>query len=419
MIFFIYNLLKLLTFILYINIFDKKLLDKRNIIYLEYLIELNGPICIKIFQWLTNNGTVSMFNGKLINIQKQINKHSINYSKKIIKEEIKDSVSITDEVLFSGSMGQIYKCTYKKTPCCLKIIHPINKNNLNRWIKIISFLSKFSINLKQEEIYNFLKKSLDLRIEGKNLDLFRENFKNTIINFPQTYCSSKNTLIMDYLDGIFIYDIESTELKMKIYKILVVALLKMLLTNHVHSDLHSSNWNVMIKESKIVSINIFDCGIVSSYKLDENINRLIYYLLTNNKYKILKYFYIFLDDKNIYYTEKFKEYMYNDWDKNYLGQKSIKKLCIYDCAKFNVKVPVNVIETILSFLLLGTNIKKSLNIKPTGSNRSTINGLLKVAKEYNFNDVYDFLYKCNISDISESLFLTIDSEEDTDIDSDE
>ena len=413
MIFFIYNLLKLLTFILYINVFDKKLLDSRNTIYLEYLVELNGPICIKIFQWLSNNGSLSMFNGKLMNIQKQINKHSINYSKKIIKEEIKDSVSITDKVLFSGSMGQIYKCTYKKKRCCLKIIHPINKNDLNRWIKIISLLSKFSVKLEEEEIYNFLKNSLDLRIEQKNLDLFRKNFKNTIISFPEPYYSSKNTLIMEYLDGTFIDDVECIDLKVKTYRILIIALLKMLLDGHIHSDLHSSNWNVVIKESKIVCINIFDCGIVSSYNVDKNINRLIYYLLTNNKYNILKYFFLFLGDKNIWYPEKFKEDMYNDWDKNFLGGDSVRKLYTSDCQKFNVKIPANLIETILSFLLLGTNIKKSLNLNGGISNRSSINSLLQIAREYNFDHVYDFLYNNNINDIAE-LFINIDSEEDSD-----
>ena len=100
---------------------------------------MNGPTCIKIFQWI-NNIESSIFYSKFSKLQDNCPKHNLKYTKDIINKECKNINNLNENSIFSGSIGQIYKATFNNKDVVIKVKHPDIKLNIDCWFNIINFI---------------------------------------------------------------------------------------------------------------------------------------------------------------------------------------------------------------------------------------------------------------------------------------
>ena len=242
-------------------------------------LEKLGPTFIKIGQILSTRVDLlpNEYCDALSRLRSNVAPMPYQEIEKILKDKYKDLnkifYSIDVEPIGSASIAQVHKAVLRennknvvikiKRPGIENIIYTdiqlfkkaVNLLHLNRIIKVMD------LNEVLDQIYETTKEELDFNIETSHLIKFRNLHVNSkTVRCPYVYekLCTDNIIVMEYINGIKINDIDS--LKSKNYKLDVIA--NILSDNYIkqaiedgffHADPHPDN--IMIGGSNIVYID--------------------------------------------------------------------------------------------------------------------------------------------------------------------
>lgn len=444
-----------LFFIIYMsNILNNpdKVSDK-YFTYLKKAIEMNGALCIKIAQWLSNQKSLSpILESRFQSLHENCPEHPIEYTTKIIKNEYKQKFKyFYVKPLASGSIGQVHRAIMMDNrEVVVKVKHPNLEPQINLWFKIIDY----AMNKKAFEMFNIdelkthILEQMSYEKEFNNLKTFRNNFKNiNIIKIPEPIFYSDNLLIMEYIKSQKYCDIDiSTDKKKEISKILFYTLTKMcVIDNFVHGDLHFGNWGLNFdNNNNFKELVIYDAGIVSYTDDKDEIKNGFCICIKRNPNEILDYFFSYFDKNNIKYPPDMYNNIKNKWKEHFEWPISVNMIP-HEMMKNKVVIPTLMSTIILSCSLISKNLSLILdttfdhnllfmdlyaNSKRTGFyqisnhfkdfylNDKTIKAfgyIEKMSEKYNidFEDISDISSDEDISDISSDKDISdISSNED-------
>ena len=413
---------------------------------LIFAIKLNGPFCIKIFQWLSNQYILNnIFKDRLLLLLDECPEHSFEYTKKIIEKEygIHKFKSFCKTPIASGSIGQVYKAILntngKLCQVVVKVKHPDLNYQINLWFRVLDFLSRFfSLEIFDlQELKSHILLQMSYNTEFNNLISFRENFKDIdIVKIPKPYFNSENLIIMEYIQSKKFTSLKLEEKqKIEISKLIFYIITKMcVLDNFVHGDLHYGNWGVIMDNDNknINNIVLYDAGIVSSGSdlYDNNDGFAIF--LKCDHIEILNFVFNYLDKHKIKYSTQLYISIKKDWSENFKFEKSIPKL-LWLFMNHKIILPSSLSTILLSCSLISNNMSyiysngklsdifKDLCIHPKKNGFHQVakyfkNYYIKDQKFISFSEIKTADAKfnldlCDISDISD-----IDSGSDSDSD---
>lgn len=312
-------------------------------------IKNNGFVIIKLIQWLlcrytnllkstSKESAIYNFLENYKDVYENCNLHSFEYTEKIFIEDF--SQNITDIIDFdkdykipSASVAQVYKGTLKSTgeTIAIKVAHPELENQIvyplfyyNIYCYItnnLKFLNIYTLPFDLSSFFNSFIKQINMKYEANNLEYFYNLYnKNPIILIPRPIFSSKNILVMEYIDGIDFQEPEISNFK----KHKFILYLNLFVRNNLidslkmHSDLHSSNWKI-VDDEKNPKIVIYDFGFcidILNYCKDD-IHNLLKSIETNNQMLFAKTIYNYLKtqcDKEVFLkdTQEFIDTNTND-----------------------------------------------------------------------------------------------------------
>ena len=314
---FFFSVSKLILYSFYLknkyNYYDH-LLQNYELQLLKKYINNCGCVCIKCIQWLLPLLEKENINEGLLNILNDVyennNVHDISHTEYLYEENFKvrfnDDYVILD-MIGSGSIGQVYKikCTKTKKDYVMKVKHPDIESHVNLLKNIFKFIYNIKIfnNLFYKyfpfNLVNFLEdfyKQDDFINECNNLLEFYHNYKtNNYILIPKLHKISNDIIIMEYIEGTCIDDMNISQHE----KYKIIYLLHLFMRNNMtiiqnnHGDLHKYNWKVSPDKIKNqYKIIIYDFGYCFKYKGCEHITNLCNLTRTydkDNKNKINQY----------------------------------------------------------------------------------------------------------------------------------
>lgn len=309
--------------------------------YTLYSLQNLGPAFVKLGQWAATRR--DLFPPHVCNRLSQLHDtvitHPFRYTHQALVDAFGDDYEHrglvlrrgrNDEgtVIGSGSAAQVYKGTmthvtdsgsYEKT-VAVKVLHPNTKQLVERDLALmqctadlidrlvpIQMVKMLSLPRAAKTFSDVLRQQTDLRIEGRNLITFRENFQcddgtvRIVFPRPEEGWVSERVLVEDFMDGavsISAYLLDDSEVGRKIRKKLagplLRAFLKMVFTdNFLHSDLHPGN--VLVKATKssknplrtTYTLVFLDAGISTSLRPNDrkNLKDLFRAIVMNDGYK--------------------------------------------------------------------------------------------------------------------------------------
>ena len=260
-------------------------------------IKKSGCVVIKLIQWLLPKieaiydidikDPSNKWFLELEELYDNCNHHSLEYTKKVYKKNFNTNLDddyLVNEVIASGSIGQVYKVTDKlnNETFAMKSLHPNVKNNLGLINLILKILYSFPLISKiiryylPIEITDFIrdfKIQTNLINEANNCMFFRNNYKNdNKFIIPEIKKVSEDIIVMSYeegesFDGSDISDYQKEK---------AILLLKIWVKNnqyicrYMHGDLHKGNWRIRYEgnELKLVLYDFGYCWSIPSFIRD-------------------------------------------------------------------------------------------------------------------------------------------------------
>lgn len=258
-------------------------------------LEELGPAFVKLGQMLSTRPDVLPpdYIEELSNLQDRVQSLPWEVIEPVIREELGRPLSeVFEEIhtvpLAAASLAQVHlarlvtrervvlKVQRPKILSTLKtdleIIHDIaryvqNRTPLGRFYDLVGIADDFADTLNGE---------LDYRIEGRNADRFRENFRDEpAIHIPAVYWTytTKRLLVMEYIEGIKIDDIAALDQagldRHKVARNAARMIIQeVLLDGFFHADPHPGNFVVMENEV----IGAMDFGIVGFLSHTDRVN---------------------------------------------------------------------------------------------------------------------------------------------------
>lgn len=283
----IYNYIKLSYNILSIYYFKNDILNNKNSINnLIKNIENCGCMAIKITQWILPRLELIHNNNILINefkcFYENTHHHSLKETNKIFKNEL--NAEITDnfkiiKLLGSGSIGQVYlvENIYNNEKYAIKINHPniyFEYYIFYIFIKILLYFINYKNIIPLNNIDEFLsdfKNQLNLKNEANNNKKFQDLYKeNNIFIIPKIMYSTKNILIMEYIQGDDYISCNNIYDRYKILLFMSLFIHNNAYNNYSHGDLHIGNWKIKFHENDY-KIIIYDFGYCFNINREEYI----------------------------------------------------------------------------------------------------------------------------------------------------
>lgn len=392
---------------LFLNYCSSKLFNKYYFInYLYFSINLNGCFLIKLSQWINTQLHAINYPDKtnsFIKIRELFDNffencqiHDINYTKKIFKNDtgydLDDIIHLDTEYnIKSGSMAQVYKGKIKKNnynnlgvcendnncendniDIAIKVVHPEIKYQIIFPEYLIYsyqyFVKNYKCFKKYDNIFDFtsfienLKLQFNMNNECKNMNYYYNYYnniqKNDYIIIPKPLFSSKNILIMEYIDGVLLDDIDVSENEKKKICGLFALFVKdnYMFMDYFHNDIHNANWKI-IKTPDFYKLVIYDFGYIIKNNNKYNIRKLLYYFDTNDKVNCAKSIYNYLQNKYLDCNEFIELFLKHvtktlPYDDEFLFE-IYTFLYIYD-----FKMIDNLLEFFILMVLIRKNLKK-------------------------------------------------------------
>lgn len=459
-----FNIFLNVIFLNYIYYTFAGVTNDKLILLLNYSINLNGCIIIKLVQWLNNHITlIKNDENKNSTITKLFSKyyencsiHNLKYSKNLFFEEfgyLFDDVFIIDETypIKSGSIAQVYKAYFKNNanniisndfnindPVAIKVVHPEIEYQMLfpiYFLKIYKFfVTNFTFLKKYDTIINYdsyffnLRNQINMTNEYNNNEYFYNKYiNNDIIIIPRPLIKSKNFLIMEYIEGEFLEKMNISTYKKQVLISFLSIFIKdtYMFGKYIHCDLHDANWKVLkqkkneLDDSDVYKIIIYDFGYVIENNLNEHIINLIYYLDINNTYEIGKLLFEHIENlemKNANSLEflKYKEDViskFEDFAKCCHPYTESNLFACYNfCHSYGYKLKNNLLDLFVSIMLLDKYFKTYLFSYSTNGNTINFNEKKYYSSVYNINlfyvsicEKYDVFH--NIKDYLNSKYI--------------
>lgn len=271
-----------------------KILKKRKIknnltpVNVRETIEELGPTYVKLGQIMSTREDIipKEFCLELEKLKENVAPLEFNIVLDVIKEELKKDpnevfLSIDEVPLGSASIGQVHKAKLiDGTDVVIKVMRPgiydIVLQDYAVLKEAIKYLNLFTdieetVDLKMvlDEIFDAMKLEMDFINEQSNIDLFTSNNSNIkYIKLPKTFkeYTSKHMLVMEYIDGVKIDDVEG--LKKNGYDIKEVSdkfvenfIIQIIEQGVFHADPHSGN--VKVHDGQIVWLDLGMIGVIN------------------------------------------------------------------------------------------------------------------------------------------------------------
>lgn len=305
-----------LSFVIFIKIywykFRKKpqaewdlLWEKIGARFRKTLFELEG-LLIKVGQILSTRADLlpTPFIKQIQDLTDKVPSSDWNEIEEILKDEWATSIhgifqSIESEAIASASIGEVYRGILKTgEKVAVKVQRPhiqsILKTDFRTLAIIIWFADHFVpvpkgfINFKIlfKEIKQVIERELDYSKELQTLEIFKERFKDMDgLEIPKVYpeYSTSKVLVMEWLDGIKISDIDSIQSidrKDLAQNLIEVFLPQWLEPGLFHADPHPGNV-LLSKEGKLILLDFGMVGEISK-KDAKNFQGLIESFLAKN-----------------------------------------------------------------------------------------------------------------------------------------
>ena len=346
-----FNIFLNVLFINYIYYTFFGVTSNKLILLLNYSINLNGCIIIKLIQWLNNhisfikndenknNAIIELFSKYYENCSI----HNLKYTKTLFFEEfgyVFDDIFILDETCYikSGSIAQVYKAYFKnndlindinnnitnnyniKNPIAIKVVHPEIKyqilfpiyfiNLYKFFVTNITFLNKYDTIINFDSFFFNLKNQINMLNEYKNNEYFYNKYiNNHIIVIPKPLTKSKNFLIMEYIEGEFLEKLDISIYKKQLLMSFLNIFIKdtYMFGKYIHCDLHDANWKVL-KQKKNIANDASDANDANDANIANDANDDVYkiiiydfgYIIENNLNEHIQNLIYYLDLNNTY-----------------------------------------------------------------------------------------------------------------------
>ena len=210
---------------------DNNILNDRSPKNIRKIIEELGPTFIKIGQILSTRVDLipDAYTKELAKLRSNVTPLPFDEIKKILKKEYKDIDNIFSHInerpIGSASIAQVHKAKLKdNTYVVLKIKRPHIEEEIKQDIELLKeatkilhlnhFIKIMDLESVLDELYQSTMLELDFEKEKENMLFFDEHNKNeTFIATPKVVekLSSKNILVMEYIDGIMISNIKKLD----------------------------------------------------------------------------------------------------------------------------------------------------------------------------------------------------------------
>lgn len=272
-----------------------------------------GPTFVKLGQILSTRPDLVPrdFVEEFSKLQDKVRPFSFSEVREIFKNEFGRPISelfieFDEHPVASASLSQVHKA---KLPGGEAVAVKIQRPNIKEHIKsdisilfdLVKFIEKRLINghVYQpieivKEFSKTIKQELDFVNEGRNIDKFRANFKNSeTVHIPKVYwqLTTSRILTMEYVDGVKISDIANSRDHQYDKKIISargadMILKQIFVDGFFHGDPHPGNIFIMKKNV----IALLDFGLVGRIEEDTMINMasLLIAAIGNDTDKIIK-----------------------------------------------------------------------------------------------------------------------------------
>tara|TARA_Y100000310_G_C20672193_1_gene810882 strand:+ start:153 stop:1826 length:1674 start_codon:yes stop_codon:yes gene_type:complete len=254
---------------------------------LRHAFERLGPTFIKFGQLLSLRPDLipPEYVAEFEKMQDKVPQFPFHQAKKIIEKELGKPINkvftqFDKKPVASASISQVYKAKIGKETVAVKVQRPniqkILEEDIEIMYKIAELLEEHFPNTKEYHIrgtiHEFEKwtiKELNFRIEAYYAQKIAKNFKGSkILKVPKinTKLSTSNILIMEYLEGIPLHNIEELKKKkINIEKIIkngyYIALKQVFVDGFFHADPHPGNLLVLPGDK----IGLIDFGILGHF----------------------------------------------------------------------------------------------------------------------------------------------------------
>jgi predicted unusual protein kinase regulating ubiquinone biosynthesis (AarF/ABC1/UbiB family) len=314
---------------------------------LYYSINLNGCVLIKFVQWViinielleddSNQYILKMFK----KFYENCSIHNLNYTKKMFYKDFGynfDELLIIDKnfSVKSGSIAQVYKVKLNASSIknelnfleneksyALKVIHPEVYYQLffpitfiyiyKFLVSNISFLKKYDTIFDFDSFFTNLKLQLNMNNEYKNMQYFYKTYiDNPYIVIPEPIVSNDNCLLMEYVEGEFMHNLDISDFEKQKICVLFNLFNKdcFFFNEYFHSDLHDSNWKIK-KYNDFYQIVVYDFGYIIKNDIQELSKKTIINFDLNNLEGIGESIY----DSCVCHTNLNKEFIVNSYKK--------------------------------------------------------------------------------------------------------
>lgn len=339
-------------------------------IQLKEQLENLGCLGIKLGQYLCNRPDIITPPMK-IGLSSLLNKnkiHPLSYTKEILKKANMEHVILGD-IIGSGSLAQVYRCTYNDdSNLVIKVNHPEvyqlpdEISALKNIIYMLRCLPRFSflINMEWDDFFQSIKDQIDMTKESIYLKEFYTIYKDVDeIQIPNVIVGDKDFIIMTYCEGETLDKFSRDDpIYIKAHNLFVCSMLYSGLEHKLlHGDIHEGN--ILVKKDGTISI--IDYGLcirismeqligilaISKFELNpsyENCENMVYALIHNRT----------ITDDDILFPELTRELhnKYKDINCKEILLKDMFDIIMDTAHKYKVIVRGNIMAYFMNTILL-------------------------------------------------------------------